>query len=381
MIKNKIIILGPNLINTLGLIRSFGEKGIKPILILEPCDPLLGSVQYSKYIEKTHYLNKIEETIDILKQYYWEENIKPIILCGGDTSIAFLDKYYDELKEHFFLFNAGAEGRIGYYLNKVNTFSLAERSGFSIIKTWTIDNVSDLPQNITFPCIIKGKNSIHCSKGDMVVCYSYDELKENLHKGVEYLIQEYIEKEYELDIVGLSYNHGKSVYAPAAVRKIRESLTRQSDYICLENIDRYEDLYGFSINNFLASIGYEGLFSIEVMCKDGKAYFLEINLRNDGTCYLYTAAGCNYPYLWALYCTQNLNNECIYKMAPKTPYTLMQLNDVTNVLGGKVNPFIWIKQALGADAHFLWNRHDMRPFFYDCLVHVRQAIKKIRRII
>ena len=381
MIENKIIIFGPNLINSLGLIRSFGEKGIKPILILEPCNPLLGIVQYSKYIEKIHYLKKIEDVIDVLKKYYWTEKKKPIILCGGDTSIALLDKYYDELNEHFFFFNAGDKGRIGYYLNKANTFPLAEQSEFSIIRTWTIANVSNLPQNITFPCIIKGNNSTHCSKGDMVICQNYDELKEHLHEGIEYLIQEYIEKDYELDIVGISYNHGQDVYAPAAVRKIRESLTRQSDYICLEEIKKYESLYGFSINSLLASIGYEGLFSVEVMCKDNKAYFLEINLRNDGTCYLYTAAGCNLPYIWALYCSEKLDDELLAQMTPKTPYTLMQLNDVTNVLARKVNLVTWVKQALGANAHFLWNKHDVKPFFYDCLVHIRQAIRKIKRII
>lgn len=380
MIQNKVIVYGGNLCNTLGLIRSLGERGINVILMLEPCEKSHRFVDYSKYITKVHYLDTSEQVIDVLKAEYWHEEHKPIILCGGDKSVCVLDLYYDELKDHVFMFNTGEQGRINYFMDKINTFPLAEQSGFSIIRTWTIANVSNLPQDITFPCIIKGNNSTHCSKGDMVICQNYDELKENLHEGIEYLIQEYIEKDYELDIVGISYNHGKNVYAPAAVRKIRESLTRQSDYICLEEIKKYESLYGFSINSLLASIGYEGLFSIEIMCKDDKAYFLEINLRNDGTCYLYTAAGCNYPYLWVKYCSGKFNDETdLIEEKPYTPFTLMSEGDFANLLEGKVKKLVWVRQALTADAHFIFNKKDLKPFLRLWFVHFRQMCKKIFR--
>ena len=36
------------------------------------------------------------------------------------------------------------------------------------------------------------------------------------------------------------------------------------------------------VNTFLESIDYEGLYSLEFMISGDKAYFTEINLRNDG---------------------------------------------------------------------------------------------------
>ena len=52
------------------------------------------------------------------------------------------------------------------------------------------------------------------------------------------------------------------------------------------------------IKSFIKSIGYKGLFSVEFMITKDKAYFLEVNLRNDGTCYITTQAGVNMPAIW-----------------------------------------------------------------------------------
>ena len=52
-----------------------------------------------------------------------------------------------------------------------------------------------------------------------------------------------------------------------------------------------------SISNLIRTIGYVGLFSVEMMhCKtDEKFYFTEINLRNDGAESFVTKYGANLP--------------------------------------------------------------------------------------
>ena len=375
-----VIIFGNSHHNTLGLLRSLGEKGIKPILLLEPCDLKFCCVRFSKYITKIHYLTSVEDGLRVLREEYWNEAEKPIILNAGDPSICLLDAHYDELKDHFHIFNAkGEQGRISYFMDKASQFPVAERYGLDLIKTWRIDAKDALPNDIVYPCLIKGNNSTTSSKEDMVICHSADDLREKLHNNEQYIVQEYIEKDCELDITGFSWNHGENVYIPAAVNKVRETLTRQSDYIRLDDIGEYKTLKVDAIKKFVHEIGYEGIFSIEVLRKGDTYYFLEMNLRNDGVGWLYTVAGANYPYLWCMYKTDGNIDEAIADLKCETPLTLMQLWDVQNVIRKRVSIGKWICQAFSTNAHFVMNWYDMRPYLYCVWILLRQAGKKILR--
>lgn len=376
--KNKIIIIGGNHHNTLGLIRSVGELGLPVIVLLEPCDLHFCNLRFSKYITRLHLLNSTNEAINILQKDYWTDNEKGIIICGSDTSISLLDANYDKLKNHFFIFNAkGQQNRINYYLNKIHTFPLAQESGLSIIKTWHIYNSNEIPNDITYPCIIKGNNSTISSKEDMFICNNIEELKGCLKDGTEYLIQEYINKEFELDAVGFAYNKGSNIYMPCVIRKIRDELNNQSYYTRLDDIKEYPQLNTDSIKRFIQGIGYEGIFSIEFLYKDNKFYFLEINMRNDGTGYIYTSAGVNYPLLWILYCTNNLTSSILNSIKIKTPFYSMQITDISNVIKKKVSFWEWVKQAYKTDTYFVFNKHDIVPFLYQIYIPIRQLVKKL----
>lgn len=377
-ITNKIIIIGGNHHNTLGLIRSVGEKGLHLSVFLEPCNLKFCNLRFSKYITYFHLLETTEQIIDILREQYWDETQKPIIICGSDSSISFLDNHYDELKNHFFIFNANEEqGRINLMMDKLNTFPIAEKAGFSLIRTWHIVDNKSVPHDIKFPCIIKGNNSTKSEKTDIYICKNQEELTNNLHEGIEYIVQEFIEKDYELDIVGFSYNHGKDVVIPGAVRKIRDSILRQSGYIRLDPIDFYPNINVSSINRMLEEIGYEGIFSIEVLCKAGCTYFLEINLRNDGTGYLYSSTGINYPLCWILYCTGALEKTYTESLKIQNTHFLIQLDDLSNLKEGKIPIVKWCKQAISADCHFVLNHRDLKPFLYQMYVFTKQFTKKI----
>lgn len=375
----KVIVLGNTLYNTLGLIRSVGEKGLPVILILEPGRKADCFVRFSKYLSRVHYSTSLEDGLAILKREYGNESEKPIVLCGSDPTIKLLDAHYDELKDKFHVFNAGKQGRIGYFLDKINAFPLAEANGLTLIRTWQLKSGDSLPSDLVYPCLIKGNNSTTSTKGDMFICRDENELKTSLHEGVDYLVQEYVEKEYELDIVGFSAKHGEDVFIPAAVRKLRDEIHRQSVYIRLDAISDYPELPIEGIKNFIKDIGYEGVFSVELIYSHGKYYFLEVNLRNDGCGYLYTAAGANYPYLWVKYGMGKLSQADFDEMKVKTPYLLMHEDDAYNMLEGKVPVLQWIKECLGADAHFILNARDPMPFVVSTLIHARQLCKKILR--
>lgn len=378
MLANKIIVIGGNHPNTLGLIRSIGEKGLPVYLMLEPCSTLdYCNLRFSKYITKMYLLKSEEEVLTILHTDFKNEEERPIILCGSDASVSLLDSHYDELKDCFYFFNAGEQGRINHFMDKINMFPLAAKCGLNVIKTWHIKDKTRIPDDITFPCLTKPNNSLGGDKEDIHICYNKDELETCLRDNVDYLIQEYIEKEYELDINGFAYNHGRDVVLPAAVRKIRDKSYRQSDYIVLEDISRHTQVDKNAICKFVSTIGFEGLFSIEFLCKKDRAYFLEINMRNDGVGYLYTKTGANHPYLWALYSTGNLTESIINNVRCKTPTYLMQQADFSNVLHHELSFTRWLRDLCRTRAFFVLNIRDPKPFLFTLLVNFRILLEKL----
>lgn len=376
-IMSRVVVLGGSNHNTLGMVRSLGRMGVKVTCILYITGKTEFCVRFSRYVENVYCVKTLEEGVHILLTKCWERGEKNIVLFEGDAIAATVDLHYDEVKDKFVTFNA--KGKIAYWLDKINTFSIAEKCGLSLIKTWNIKGGASIPEDITYPCLLKGGNSTTSTKGDMAICNSKTDLENAINPEGNYLLQEYIKKEYELDVVGLSYNQGEDVFIPAVVRKIRDDITRQSGCILLELTKEYPLLPLDQINQFLRELQYEGIFSIELLYKNGKYYFLEINLRNDGVGYLYTVAGVNYPWLWTLYAKGDLTNELLLGVEVKSPCLLVSFNDFKNMLDGKVSFWHWIRDVIQADAYFIFDWKDFKPFLFTLLIHLRQGWKLIIR--
>lgn len=376
--NGKIVVLGGNHVNTLGLVRSLGQAGLRCDVLLEDCDLLFCYLRFSKYIDACHKLCANEELVAHLTDLYGHGDEKSVLLCASDPLMSELDRHYDALKDRFVLFNAaGEQGRIDHFMSKAETFPLAADAGLETIKTWRVFSDEELPPDVIYPCIVKGNNSLSTHKEDMFVCADKETLGAHVIEGRETLIQEYVEKEYEIDVNGLSINHGKDVLIPGVVRKIREELDRQSDYIVLEDIPAGLDV--FAIKRFVRAIGYEGLFSVEFMKKGDKFYFLEINLRNDGVNFLYTLGGINMPNLWVEYARGRRTDFRDVQVKLKTPIYLMQLFDLFNLKSGKVGLCTWLRDYCRAHGHFVFSLRDPAPFLYYCWIYVRQGFKRVRR--
>lgn len=377
---NKIIVFGNCLQNTVGLVRSMGESGFKVDLLIEPCKRSDCFIKFSKYVNQIYYLVDINDAPTFLLEKYGNETEKPVILCGSDPTINLLDRNYERLKDFFLIFNAnGEQGRISKYLDKIKTFQVAEKHGLTLIPTWQMKAGDVIPTSIVFPVFVKGDNSVKSTKADIHICKNPHELQSSLREGISYFVQEYIQMDYELNIIGFAYNHGKKVILPGAIRKIRQSLVRMGEFMRLDDIHQYPNINIEGIKNLVAEIGYEGIFSVEFLCTHDKCYFLEINLRNDALGYIYSAAGANYPLLWYKYATGNLFDEEIDRIRIKTPFYVMHENDLYNIFERKVTVNKWFRDFIKSDAFLIMNRRDPLPFIVSTLIHVRQMFKKLIR--
>lgn len=374
----KVIVIGANHWNTLGVVRSIGEKKLTVILFLERCTAQESVIQFSKYVSQTFFLKNTEDVVELLTEYFGNELVPPVILCASDMSISCLDRHYEELKGRFSVFNVnGTAGRICYYMDKINLYSVAERCGINLVKTWHVVDKSKIPNDVIFPCFIKGNNSTTSNKADMAICNDFQELQLALHEGVDYLIQEYIKRDFEICIVGFAWNHGRNVYLSAGVHKIRDDLMRQTCWVRLDSLCKYPEIKRVAIKRMIREIGYEGIFSLEFICKSGIYYLLEMNLRNDACGYLYTAAGVNYPYLWYLYSCGELTDSVLEKIKVKTPSYFMSDADFNNMREGKVGVIHWFYDIVIADAYSIFSVRDLKPVICHIWRRIKRKIEKM----
>lgn len=384
MIDNKIIVVGSEHHNTLGVLRSFGEIGIRPDLIItkEP-KPF---VIHCRYINTVYRISCETEIVEILLTHFGGETLPPIVVCCNDKSSAIIDENYDKLSDLFILPNArGLQGEIKRLMSKTVQYQLAKQVGIIAPKTWTIKGNQPIPQDIVYPCIVKTDASVDGSKSDIKVCHTFEELRDNTSREVEYLVQEYIDKDYELNVVACSCHKGQDVVVPGVIHKIREYPIRKgsSSFSVLEPCSSYPNLPVDKIKQILALIEYDGLFSIEFVCKGDKCYFLEINLRNDGNGYVPTSAGVNLPYIWSY--------SRVYSKIPtyksQTPhYFMADMRDIFHVIKNRTLTFReWYKDLKRTNCFLLYNRRDKKPFYvflwYWCVDVLRLLPRKICKMI
>ena len=341
------------------MLRSLGEEGIKSELIITKS--AYEFVTSCKYINSVQTINGDNEIISALR-HFEQNNKPPIVICCDDKSIAEIDKHYNDISKKFLIPNAGQQGRINFLMSKLEQQKLAAESGLRFPKTWKVMGDSTLPIDIDYPCIVKADSSIDGYKSDMKVCHTFDELKSSTSRHIEYLVQEYIEKEYELNVEACSLNHGEDIIIPGVIYKIREYPAKRgsSSFAVLKKCTEFPNLPVEEIKKLLRLTQYEGLFSIEFVCKDSQCYFLEVNFRNDGNGYIPTSAGCNLPYIWYNYHSgKEIGNFSVH-----TPhYFMADINDILHVIKGHQLKFReWRTDFKRTNCFLLYNHQDKRPF-------------------
>ena len=211
-----VIVFGQFCYNSLGQIRSFGEIGIKPDVIWLQNE--YHTPEGSRYINKFHTVQTCEEGLDyILRNYPGTK--KYFISTDIDDAVSLLNERYDEFKDRYIFFNASEKGRLTNFLKKEKQLEIMRKSsrGGVYIPQYECIKRGDLPKKISYPIITKAVASFNYSwKESSFICRDKEELLqayENIQTD-ELILQEYIEKDNEVAIEGISYNNGRNVYIP-----------------------------------------------------------------------------------------------------------------------------------------------------------------------
>ena len=360
-IKNKVIVFGSSHHNTLGLVRSLGEAGISPYLVLvtKYKDSFVAK---SKYLADVIFVNNSKEGLDVIVSKFKDAINKSIIFCSNDDVARIIDANYDCLKDCFFVQNAKASNVILPYFDKFYLTDKAKEWGFDVPYSVILSKDSVLSDQIPFPCITKPIESIKGKKADIIVCYNRKELESVLEKLFvsvnNVLVQEYIEKDYEISILGLSLE--SQILLPGIIKKIREYPYKKgsSSFACLMPFP--SDLNLEPLYKAIKKVGYTGLFSVEFVKRGNKYYFLEINFRNDGNGYVITSAGMNQPYIYCLDVLGLWDGLCYNNV--NLPHFFMSENtDLYHIVEKRLSFYEWYKDYKKVNCYLRYNKSDLVP--------------------
>lgn len=359
-----VVVFGNDHTNTVGVTQSLGVAGYYVInLLFGNRSDYVKSSRYSKFILWGENEN---DSIDkLLKSNINTSNGGVPIVCCCDKAALAVNTKFDELTKQGFI-TEYSTGKLPFeqYFEKDVQVRLAEESKFNVPISCVIDSLQDVPDDQKYPCLIKPLVSCQGAKSDIRICHSYDELKEqfnSLRFTKKVILQQYIDRDYEISILGCGLSNGECI-----IPAVEDKLTLYPKYVgleCLANVHPLEDRAIMeSIKSIVRKIGYVGLFSIEMMHnrEDGKFYFTEINMRNDGAQSFIYKYGVNLPECHVRDLL-GLPQKEYTKLHPG--YYIWDYHHFQSLRAHDISLMTWISEILKSKGMLMYSVGDLRPFF------------------
>lgn len=366
---NKVIIIGDDNVNTLGVIWNFSKKNIKVYLLIMGINHKL-SVIKSRYVEKYWVCENTSSLIKQLHAIFEGENDKPVLIPTTDSSALIIDNNYDSLKEKYILPSINnVKGNIEMYMNKYNQFKLACNNNVKMAKTKVLDLRKK--ESITFPCILKPIVSAKGKKEDIRICNNSIEFEEAKKELLELnytkiLYQQFLTYCYEIDVSGFSYNGDVSIPGYIKKERIWPSGRGSTTFGIVKNIHGLDNIID-GIKNIMKQINYNGIFDIDIFVvkkdKENIFYLNEINFRNGAIAYSYGESLISY--YWYL---SNINNKMFFSPSIKKDYYVInEQADLHNLFERKISLFRYLGDLRKSKIKMNFNIRDIKPCIYACL--------------
>lgn len=359
---SRIIVIGGSHHNSLGVIRSLGERGYE-VEFVNFCPVGKDFVSKSKYVSKYQNLNGIDEVCAYLMHRDVPNN-KAVIISCADAVTEHLNLHYDELSDRYILPGVLNQGKMAELMDKTTMIKMAVKRGINAPTVW------ELPADrnkVTFPCITKCYISSHGGKSDIVILQSKEELDTFLQNNQgEIFAQVYINKKEEVQLIGCSLRGGEEVIIPGMSKIIRSQPNTNTGFLEYGPLDSFYKEIAEKAKLYIKDCQYSGLFSFEIMRgSDDKIWFLEINFRNDGNAWCVTKSGINLPVIWVKSCLGESYEEEI--RVPNKILMMPELQDFKLVLQRRVSFVQWLKDWKRTDYFMEYDKKDKKPFFYAVL--------------
>lgn len=313
--KKTVTVLSRNYSTGLGVIRSLGAAGYDVELIAsvrkKGSSAIASGSRYVKYTAEILSPDIQKDDGSELKAALVErardKKAKTVLFPTDDFTASVCALYADELGEYYYLPRVCADApyTVSQLMDKTVQAKLAEKAGLCVPRQvkLELDGEITLPDDMPYPCFVKPLMSIKGQKSEMARCDSASELKAKLnamqsanpHRAV--LVQEYLDITREYDLSGVSLLN--EVILPAVIEKTRiarheKGVTLAGKLIPWVTVGNGAEA---KVRAFIKSLGYVGMFDMELFLCGDKLYFGEVNLRSGGPNYAYFLSGVNLPEL------------------------------------------------------------------------------------
>ncbi len=384
--KPRVIVAGRNYCSNLCMARSLGEAGYEvEVLKIFQIRPHFGRLQkylkpdaYSKYVKAYHICVTRRKSYRIIRKLerIADKNRKMLLIPADDLVANAADEYYERLSKKYYVPNVNEmAGEIQRLMSKGEQKKLAEEAELPILNSCVIKAYHGrfkIPESVNYPCFVKPNISKNSSKSRMRRCENEEELRDCLkefsaRKRIEMLVEDFVEIDQEYAILGLSTKD--CVVSPGFFvteiggHKERRGVALQGRVLpCSEEQELID-----KINAFIKTLNFEGLFDVDLIkTKEGKMYFVELNLRFGASGYAITKSGVNLPGMFADYMLLNkpVDPDCAVKETGKCFVSEKILFD--ECLNGYVTKKERKNLLKSADIHFIMNEQDPIPYKHFC---------------
>lgn len=360
MIKNPVIIWSIDDHNSLALLRQLGKNCVNLTFLIKG---RAGYASQSTYCTKYMETGSLQAGYDYLMKSYAMSKNKPIIITACDEIITFIDQHRKEMEPFFLLPGTREQGNVEKYIDKNAMLSLATEIGILCPHSREVIWNSSI-EGVKYPCIIKPGHQTegHYNEFKFKICNNELELKRTLkyvrHESV-FSIQQFIQTEKEVLVYGGRFYNGETVIAGAIVLDRRAANGATSHGYVTADVPDCVDIK--KITAFLERIDYYGLFSFEYGMEKDKAYFFEVNLRNDGTSQFFYQAGANIPLAYVYSCV-GMDYSTVPIKVTRKAWFIDEIFDVENVINGVVSKKKWKHDMSEATLFKFYDEEDVEPW-------------------
>lgn len=171
-------------------------------------------------------------------------------------------------------------------------------------------------------------------------------------------VQEFVKREYEIVVVGLSIN-GETII-PGFIRKLRDRMGGTT-FATIYPVSKLPEQVTDSVKRFIKEVNYEGLFGMELIYAANKYYFVETNLRNDATTFAFSVAGVNLP---LAYVKAKLGEDYHIETSKELRQinSMVELTDITHVMKLHISLYRWFKDRSKCESLYFYDKEDMKPY-------------------
>jgi predicted ATP-grasp superfamily ATP-dependent carboligase len=291
----------------LAVVRSLGRRGI-PVFVIDDQHSISVYSRYAKKVIRVQELRDPDKTVDAILEIGRKHNLKDWVLFPTrDETVMAIARHRDRLNEFFRVTTPDWETTRVVW-DKTYTYQLAEKLGIPAPKTWSVNNVEQLPALYPhLPLAIKPaiKENFFYATGDKAwrveTPQQLNELFQEASKKIkleEILLQEIIPGNGTCQASYCVFYRNGSAHSTLSALRLRQhprEFGRAATYVETVDLPEIEE----NSLRFLKAINFYGIVEVEYKrdSRDGLYKLLDVNARAWGFHGLGQAAGVDFPYL------------------------------------------------------------------------------------